>query len=170
MKRTDSRRLILNARQRVSEARESHKLLVSYRLDSLVYWSSLVFLALFNLVGCFFLIPFLMLFDGFYLYVVVACFGLVFGFLFNLLIQGIEHFRHSHHIIAGIFIPLMAVIDILIILRIVERINEVLVKPVEYSVGQIIIVFVFAFVFPYLFSIVVYGNEFLRPHKSAGAR
>ena len=150
----DSKKLIEEATKRAKADREKQKVRLVYKLDNFVYWTSLVLLALFNLVACFFLIPFLMFFSGFYLYLTVACFGLIFGFLFNLLIMGIEHLEQKHHLIAGLFIPALAVIDIVIILRIVERINQVLVRPVTYNTGQIVIIFIFAFVAPYLFTVI----------------
>lgn len=152
-KNKESKDIIKRAEKRLEEHRKSHHRKVGERLDSLVYWTSLILLALFNLIATFFLIPFLMFFSGFYLYITVGSFGFVFGFLFNLLILGIKHLDHKHHVIAGIFIPILAILDILLILQITEKINNVLINPIEYNVPAVIIVFILAFVLPYLIAL-----------------
>jgi hypothetical protein len=145
--------IIANVEKRLAENRDIYKTRVGEKLDRLVYWSSLVLLALLNFVACFFLIPFLMFLEGIYLYAAVACLGLMFGFLFNLLILGIEHLEHKHTIIAGIFMPLLAVLDISLILNISEKISSLLVRPITYNVPMVVMVFIFSFILPYLISV-----------------
>lgn len=154
MKKKDSSEIIKKSKEKLILSRNIHNKNVSKNLDLFVYWTSLALLALFNLIACFFLIPFLMFFDGFYLYLSVVLFGLMFGILFNFLIIGLEHLDNHHMIIAGIFIPLLAVIDMVLILKIVERINMILKVSVEYDVSMIIIIFITVFVLPYLVSVV----------------
>jgi hypothetical protein len=145
--------IIANVEKRLAENRDAYKTRVGEKLDRLVYWSSLFLLALLNLVACFFLIPFLMFLEGISLYAAVACLGIVFGFLFNLLILGIEHLEHKHTVIAGIFMPLLAVLDISLILNISEKISLMLVRPITYNVSMVVMVFIFAFILPYLVSV-----------------
>jgi len=124
---------------------------VTEKLDLFVYWTSLALLAVFNILAVFFLVPVLLFFDGLYLYIAVGGFGLAFGFLFNLLILGIEHLEQRHNVIAGIFIPILSVVDILIILKLSQKLSVMLQKTVE-DVPAIIIVFIVSFVVPYLIS------------------
>ncbi len=164
-RKKSAKELIETAEHNILKHRKKQQVMLVYKLDRFVYWVSLVLLALFNLVACFFLIPFLMFFTGFYLFLMVALFGFVFGFLFNMLIMGIEHLENKHHLIAGMFIPLLAVLDITLILRIVDSINRILIHKVEYNPGEIVIIFVFSFVLPYLFSVVTHRNVLVRPHR-----
>jgi len=146
--------LVKEVRKNLKEHRKLHNAKVSANLDLFMYWTSLSLLALFNLIAVFFLIPFLMFFEGLYLYIAVGGFGLCFGFLFNLLILGIEHLEQKHSVIAGIFIPILAVADISLILKISEHLNSLVTRIASYSVSEIIIIFVGAFIAPYLFSVV----------------
>jgi len=149
-----SSELIKQSRERLKKHRAEYKELVSDRLDLFVYWTSLVLLALFNLVAVFFLIPFLMFFADPFISVMVGGIGLLFGFLFNLLIMGIEHMKKRHTITAGFFIPILAILDIMLILSITETINTMLVRPVTYNVSLVVVVFITTFVAPYLYSVV----------------
>jgi len=147
-------KVIVESHKRMLVGRFQKQKETAASLELLVYWSSLAMLALFNLVGVFFMIPFIMFFDGVTLFACVAGFGFVFGFLFNLLIMGIEHFKLRHHLIAGLFIPVLAVVDIVLIVRIVERINMMLAIPLNINIPVIVMAFIFSFVLPYLFSVV----------------
>jgi hypothetical protein len=154
IKKKSSAQIIQQSKENLELNRALHNNKVTKNLDLFVYWTSLALLALFNLIACFFLIPFLMFFDGFYLYLSVTLFGLMFGLLFNFLIIGLEHLDDHHMVIAGIFIPLLAVVDIVIILRITEKINDILKTSIEYDVSMIIIIFITAFVLPYLATVI----------------
>jgi hypothetical protein len=152
-KKQSSKDIIAAVDARLAEGRKQYKARVGEKLDNLVYWLSLVLLALFNLIACFFLIPFLILFEGWKVYVAVTGFGFMFGFLFNLLILGIEHLKHKHSIIAGVFIPLLAVLDISLILSITDRLDKVMVKQATYNESIVIVLFISAFVLPYIFAV-----------------
>jgi hypothetical protein len=152
-KKQNSKDIIAAVENRLAEGRKHYKTRVGERLDNLVYWISLVLLALFNLIACFFLIPFLILFEGWKVYLAVAGFGFMFGFLFNLLILGIEHLEQRHSLVAGIFIPLLAVIDISVILNITEKLGKIFVKQPTYSTSLVIVIFISAFIVPYVFAV-----------------
>lgn len=160
MKKKSHKELIKQADANIKKARKVQKDRMTEKLDYFVYWTSLASLALFNLIGCFFLIPFLMFFDGFSLYLAVGGFGFMFGFLFNLLIIGIEHLKYRHHIIAGIFIPLLAVVDIVLILRISERISVIMKQAIQYDISKVVIVFIALFILPYILSVVSGRHKF----------
>jgi hypothetical protein len=93
-------------------------------------------------------------FDGLALYISIAGFGFAFGFLFNLLIIGVEHLKARHSIIAGIFIPLLAVLDIVLIIRIIGLISAFFDTPPVFNMPMIVAVFITSFVIPYLVSVV----------------
>lgn len=84
-------------------------------LDKTVYWLSLLIAAIGNFVMAIALIPELLVFKDFQLYLIVITLGLSFGLLFELLVRSIEHLKTKHHIFLGIIIPLLAVINFVIV-------------------------------------------------------
>ncbi len=84
-------------------------------LDKTVYWLSLLIAVIGNFVMAIALIPELLVFKGFQLYLVVITLGLSFGLLFELLVRSIEHLKTKHHIFLGIIIPILAVINFIIV-------------------------------------------------------
>ncbi len=150
MKKKSSAQLMKESSENLRKHRDMHNRKVTEKLDTFVYWTSLAILAVFNFIACLFLIPFLMFFEGLRLYLAVGIFGLVFGFLFNLLMLGLEHLKQRHTIVAGIFIPALAVLDIAIIMTIAENLNNAFRAPLTYNVPEVIIIFIVLFLVPYL--------------------
>jgi len=157
MGKKSSKQLIKETKERLKIHRNEHNERVTKNLDEFVFWTSLAILALFNLVGCVFLIPLFIFLEGPFLIGCVAAFGLLFGMLFNLLVLGLEHFEHRHNIIAGIFIPLLAVIDIALILKIVSGLSDTIVIS-PYNTGKIILIYLGVFMLPYFVSVFT-GNH-----------
>jgi len=143
-----------STRKRLLKHRKEHKKGLSERLDRLVYWTSLFVLALFNIIACFFLVPLMLITQSYLLYFTLGVFGLSFGVLFNMLIMGIEHLDSHHGTIAAIFIPFLAIIDVLIILAIGEKMKA-LSGVIMFSSPVFIMIFVAAFVLPYMVSVVM---------------
>jgi len=137
-------------RKRLLRHRKEHKDNMTKKLDQMVYWTSLLLLAFFNIAACFFLIPLFVILSGNVLYILVGLFGLIFGILFNLLILGIEHLERRHSVIAGIFIPCLAILDIVIILGIIKRVGSIVVNS-----SVLIMIFITAFVLPYMISVLL---------------
>ena len=80
--------------------------------DKIIYWSILFVAIIGNLIISITLVPFLLALNSYQLYLIVITLGLSFGFLFNILIIDIENLEKKHYIIAGIFIPSLAIINI----------------------------------------------------------
>lgn len=136
-------------------ARRAKKKELESAIERLLYWASLLVLVFLNILGCFFLIPFLLFFRGFALYAAVGAFSLVMGLLFNFLVLGLERLERRHHIVAGILVPLLALLDIALILGIAEHLNRTLLLNMQFNVAGFILLFVALFVTPYLLSVVL---------------
>ena len=101
-----------------------------------------------------FLIPFLLLASSFHFYLIIAILGLVFGYVFSLLINNIENLGMHHHLIAVLFIPVFAVINLIIISTSFSGIAALLeiestVEPLTVS-----LVYVVFFIIPYAISLI----------------
>lgn len=120
-------------------------------LDLLIYWFVLIVAIIGNLVISLALVPFLLEFRNFFLYVIIAILALVFGFLFDLLIRDIESLEQKHVIIAGIFIPALAVINIFYITNFSNYVSAALNLNNTHSPFFVSAVYVAAFSAPYLF-------------------
>ncbi len=155
MKKKSSSELINESSEKLKKHRAVHNRKVTEKLDNFVYWTSLAILAVFNFVACLFLIPFLMFFGSTKLYLAVGIFGLIFGFLFNLLMLGLEHLKQRHTVVAGIFIPALAVIDVAIIMTIAQRLNSIFRAPLAYNIPGVIIIFIVSFMVPYIVALAI---------------
>jgi hypothetical protein len=134
-------------------------------MDRFVYWMSLLVIALTNFIGSFFLIPFFFILQGVNLFIFIILFALTFGFLFNFLIMGTEQLEWKHHLFAGVLIPLLTIFDIKIMLRFTDIISEEFNKALFYDANSIIIIFVFAFISPYLVSIIIGKHKIYYPYQ-----
>ena len=125
-----------------------------HNLDLFVYWTALVVTLVGNIAVSFVLIPFLFMVEGFVLYVIIFVIAVMFGFVFNLLIKDIDNMEVHHHLIAGIFIPFIAIINVFIIVRF----SNVLASQVAFldipktDPLPVAIVYVVGFILPYLVS------------------
>ena len=145
--------VIKDSQKNLKEHRVHHERRVGHKLERFMYWMSLSLLTVFNLIVIFLLIPVLLFFEGQSLYVFLGFFGLLLGFLFNLLIMGIEHLERHHHIIAGIFIPVLALVDIYIVFAITERLKQAF--TITYSSSIAVAIFITAFMAPYLLAVLM---------------
>ncbi|MCP3686215.1 MAG: hypothetical protein GY861_26510 [bacterium] len=123
---------------------------ISKSTSELLYWITLLVLLICNFLVALVLMPFLLATTRFELYIVIIILGLFFGFLFNLLITNIENLEKKHHVIAAIFIPLIAVIDLHIIIKAVNKIAYILQLPIHQNAVVVASVYVIALLTPYL--------------------
>ncbi len=126
-------------------------------LDLFVYWTALVITLLGNIAVSFVLIPFLFMVQGVVLFVIIFVIAALFGFLFNILIKDIDNMETHHHLIAGMFIPIIAVVNVFIIVRF----SNVLASQVAFleipatDPLPVAIVYVVGFVLPYFVSKII---------------
>ncbi|MBL7055870.1 hypothetical protein ISS07_03085 [Candidatus Woesearchaeota archaeon] len=119
-------------------------------LDKTVYWFSLFIAVIGNTVIALTLIPFLLVLNGFYLYLIIVFLGVSFGLLFELLIRTLENLEKKHHAVLSILIPVIAIINIFIITSYANNLEEVINlnnKQNPYLVG---LTYAASFMLPYI--------------------
>ncbi len=125
------------------------KLFVEQKMQKFVAMTGILLLVVTNFLGALLLIPFLLFFDGFAEYAIIAVFAVVFGMIFNLMIHSIEQLGDKHHIIAGVVVPVCALFDLLILFSLLEKITDVLALSKSYNYPFIVVFFIVAFIIPY---------------------
>lgn len=107
-------------------------------LDKSMYWFGLVVSLLGNFVISFALIP-IYLFTPLYVVLpVTLLFALCFGFLIDLFIRDIDYIGTKHYIIAGLFLPLIAIFNMVLTKKFINDVSTVLLvnQPNTYIIGS----------------------------------
>ncbi|MEM2915785.1 MAG: hypothetical protein QXT19_00270 [Candidatus Woesearchaeota archaeon] len=121
-------------------------------LEHSVFWVALLVAIFGNLIISVVLVPFLLLLRGLGLYFTVFAVGITFGLLFNIIIGYIEKLNEGQHIIAGAFIPALALINIYLIAHFSNKLEILLQLPTPaHNPLGVSMTYVVAFVLPYLF-------------------
>lgn len=121
--------------------------------DKLAYWIAMMLAIVGNLILSVVLVPFLVIMSSVPLYLTLVLLGFAFGALFNILIQTIERLQKETYIVAGMFIPSVALVNVYVMTYLANKLipllqlNTPLHSPVIVSV-----IYVFAFTSPYLIS------------------
>ncbi|MBI4150254.1 hypothetical protein HY488_02520 [Candidatus Woesearchaeota archaeon] len=118
------------------------------------YWMFLIILTVINFFVSVALIPLLLILQIGQLFFIVVIVGFAFGMLFNLIIWDIEHLETKHHVGAALFLPALALVSILLIVTAANRMAEGIIGGVHQNAMVIAGMYVFAFLLPYLISIV----------------
>ena len=82
------------------------------RIDSALYWVLLLLAIFANFVISVVLVPFLLILKGLALYFSLFFIGASFGLLFTFILHNIEKLEAHQHIIASVFIPCLALINV----------------------------------------------------------
>ncbi len=132
---------------------KKEKELIKKTMNKVVYWLALLVTIIGNLIISAALIPFLIVVKDVPLYIIIATLGIAFGLLFDLLLKDIENIDVKHHIIAVIFIPGIAIINLYIITNLANRLIEILeVTNIQHNPIIISVVYIIAFMLPYAIS------------------
>jgi len=133
------------------------------RMNPALYWSALVISIIGNFLIAVALIPFLLVLSSTQLYFVIIVLAISFGAMFNLLINTIEALDPSHHIIAGVFIPALAIITIFVMVNVANRLSFVLQNPIHQNPILVSVAYVVAFIIPYAYTKL---TEFMSQRKT----
>ena len=88
---------------------------------------------------------------GTWLYLTIIIFGATFGIVFTITLRYIEKLNPHEHIIAGLFIPAIALINMYIIAYFSNQLEILLQLPLlPHSPAAVGIAYAFAFVIPFL--------------------
>jgi len=120
--------------------------------SKIVFWSALITIIFANLVVSIVLIPFLLVFPAWLLYGIVVLLAGSVGFLYDLLIMDIGHLKTKHHVSASILIPLIAIVNMVVMVLVANNIiMDSKVTTMPHNPWITAIVFAVAFILPYVF-------------------
>jgi hypothetical protein len=123
------------------------------KISSILYWMTLLLIIVGNLLLSVVLVPFLLVISGPVLYIMVSAVALVWGLLFNIVIDDIEELDEKHHIIAGIFIPFIAVFNVYMIVNLSNAVDKALnISEIQQNPWIVGGVYVLAFMLPFSIS------------------
>ena len=121
----------------------------------IIYWVSLFAAIVGNFISSVILVPFIVMLETrLTLYSVVMILGLVFGALFNFLLNDIQRLDPTHQVVSGAVIPALAVINVYIMVEVAKTVGTALEINVNQSAVIISILYVSMFTIPYFLGMV----------------
>lgn len=117
-----------------------------------IYWIALFVLIIINIILSIMLVPFMITVKHSLVYIFIIIFSSGFGYIFNFLLKDIEFSDPAHHIVAGLFIPAIAIINIYIVVNLTNYFLKLMQFPYSYSPIISSFIYVTAFMMPYLYS------------------
>ncbi|MFC1753509.1 hypothetical protein ACFL96_08985 [Thermoproteota archaeon] len=120
------------------------------RVNPVVYWMGLMLAMIGNMIIAVLMIPFFLVMTSIQLYIVIGTVGLVFGAMFNFLLRDIEHVDYRHHIIAGVFIPIVAAITIFVVINLANTFAKIMKISQISNPWLVILTYIVLFSVPYL--------------------
>ncbi len=81
-------------------------------IDSSLYWILLFIAIIGNFIISVVLVPFLLTFKGAPLYFTLFFVGITFGWMFSFILHNLEQLKNKQHIVASVFIPALALINV----------------------------------------------------------
>ena len=138
--------------QEIKHAEETlaHAEKYDLHFSKIVFWSAIVVIVFANLIVSVVLIPVLIALKTAFVYLILAVLAATVGFLYNFLITDIGHLERRHHVTAGIIVPLLALINMVVMVLMSNRfINDVNINEVHnpWLMG---VVFAVVFIIPAL--------------------
>ena len=135
----------------IAEKTKSKWMLV---LDEFLYWGVLLIGVLGNLIFSILIVPILLALDGFSLYSSLVLLGLAFGALMVVVLKEAEKAIYKQHIIAGLFLPALALINVYVMSTLANRFAiNVGLAFATHSPVWVSVAYVMGFVTPYVYNI-----------------
>jgi hypothetical protein len=135
---------------KIFEKAEEEKRPALVLLDKLVYWMGLMLAMVGNFVISVVLIPILITMPAILLYITIIILGTTFGLLFSLIIGDIGNLSKEKIVVANVFIPVIAVINIFIVVNIANFISERFELELVHNPYLVAAFYVTAFSLPHL--------------------
>jgi hypothetical protein len=149
--------------ERQYEFERNNKEDVASSVAGIIFWISLLAAIVGNFIITVILVPFLvMLEDKVTLYIIVMIMGIVFGALFNFLLSDIEHLDHHHHVMTGVVIPVLAVINVYIMVNVSKAVGTIISVTVNQNALVIAIIYVAMFIVPYIINSILKNYKIIR--------
>ncbi|MBD3313230.1 hypothetical protein GF345_02205 [Candidatus Woesearchaeota archaeon] len=134
------------------EGKEEKHIEYKKEMNKTVYWATLLVLTVSNFLISIVLIPFLLVMQPLQLSVIVIVLGLIFGLMFNLVILDIEHIKNHHHLLAAVFIPGIALVNVFVMVSIANGFGDRIGLESHENPMLISIIYIAAFLLPYIYS------------------
>lgn len=136
---------------RILEKAEEQKRPALLILDKLVYWVALMLAVGGNFVISVVLIPLLLTIESAAaLYFIIFILGMAFGLLFSLLLGDVGAVNRQRMVVAGIFIPVIAIINIFVVVYIANFISQRFEEFTLHNPYIVSIIYVASFSLPYI--------------------
>jgi len=120
-------------------------------IDAIVYWFVLFVAIIGNFIISIILVPFLVVFGYARLYIVVITLGAAFGILFNILLKDIENLERRHHIIIGMFLPALTLINVVYMVNFANFLSDTIgIANTQHNPFVIGAMYTISFIAPYL--------------------
>ena len=84
-----------------------------------VFWSSIVVVVCANLLVSSILVPFLTILNSLFFDIVTLLIALVIGIMYAFLLLDVAHLEKSHRLFAGLFVPIVAIVNALLLWNVV---------------------------------------------------
>lgn len=117
-------------------------------------YMSVVLLLITNFVAVFLLVPLFIFLKEIELYFVVVLFSILLGVLFNGLLHTLHHLKEHHHLIIAILIPAMALLDMIIVIRALYKIDAAFTLNIQHNPLLIVLTFIIIFLIPYAIDLI----------------
>ncbi|NQV08764.1 hypothetical protein HQ529_02845 [Candidatus Woesearchaeota archaeon] len=121
--------------------------------NRIIYWTVLLVLTISNFLVAVLLIPFLLVISTVKFYLLIITLGLIFGLLFDLLVRDIEHLKTKHHVFAAVFIPIIAVVNLFMMITIANRLADFLNIGITESPVFASFIYVLVFILPHIINL-----------------
>lgn len=120
-------------------------------MNRVLYWMAFFVIVIGNAMIATMLVPVLLVLNRGALDLVIIVLGFAFGLLFNLIITDIEHVTQRHHILIGLLIPAIAVLNLVAIVYLSNALNEALqLNAVRQNPVTVSLIYVIAFIIPFV--------------------
>lgn len=149
-KRGWSEQEIAKAKEIIKARRKHDKSASIVHANRLLFWTAFIVIIIGNLLISIFIVPFLIMLNKPGVNLIIVVLGIAFGLLFNFIITDIEYLTKKHHYTAGIIIPIIAIINFFLITRFANKFSELLGIGIRQDPYTISIVYVIAFIAPFV--------------------
>jgi hypothetical protein len=149
---------IKNLKKIMKRADEKKSLGVFFS-ERIVYWIALALTIIATFFFSLILIPLIMGASTGFVYLTTLLMGICFGALFVVILKDIEHLSAKHHIAQSIILPLTAVVNIVLIVNLANRlVRDTNIGQTQSYIG-ISIVYVVALLAPYILFLIKKRDE-----------
>jgi hypothetical protein len=115
------------------------------------HFISMIVLSVASFFASIVLVPMLIFFSSTTIYTLVILVGLLFGFTFGFMFLDLQHLEHKHHIIMGIIVPGIAVLNIFLMMNLTKKIADFFLIDLQHNPMLVATFYLLGFILPYLF-------------------